>query len=688
MVNFIDKFGLYAIIVLGCGKMLELENIDGIGPKTKELLNKLKIFSGEDLLNYYPYRYDILKRSDISVLNDGDKIVMDGVIEGQPTIIFINKSLKKIIFRINNGHVIFNVTLYNRVHLYPELKSGKEVTIIGKYNKLKNTIVASDIRFSVLPATAKIEPIYYTTAGLTVKQISKFVSSMLYNGYEVKNYIPKYLEEKYNLVSKKEAIYNVHIPGDILGLKKARQRIKYEELFMYMLKVNYLKSKIENDSKAISRTLDMEKINAFINSLAFSLTLDQDKAVKEILSDLESPKRMNRLLQGDVGSGKTIVSFIAIYANYLSKYQSALMAPTEILAMQHYEEAKKVFAGYKLNIALLTSSTSSKDKREIYENLENGKIDLIIGTQALIQEKVNYKKLGLVITDEQHRFGVNQRNTFKSKGIFPDVLSMSATPIPRTYALTVYGDTDVSSIKSKPVGRKEVITVFKKEKDIADVLNMMKQELDKGHQIYVIAPMIDGEDNEDVESVNDLEDKMNKAFGKICKIGIIHGKLEAKEKNEIMSEFESGKINILVSTTVIEVGVNVPNASMIVIFNANMFGLSTLHQLRGRVGRSDIQSYCVLIAKESYERLRLLEKTSDGFEISEYDFQNRGEGDLFGVRQSGDLELRMASIKKDFKMLLKAKEDADEFFSTLFTFDTNPEYVPIIEELRKIENMD
>lgn len=668
--------------------MLELENIEGIGPKTKELLNKLKIYNGEDLLNYYPYRYDVIKRSDMSILNDGDKIVMDGIIEGQPTIIYVNKNLKKIIFRINTKHSILNITLYNRIHLYQELKSGKEVTIIGKYNKLKNTIVATDIRFSLLPTTAKIEPIYYTTSGLTIKQMSKFISSVLYNDFDVISYVPKYIEDKYNLVSKKEAINNVHIPNDVLSLKKARQRIKYEELFMYMLKINYLKTKIENDNKAITRNIDREKLNKFIDNLSFKLTLDQDKAVKDIINDLGSSRRMNRLLQGDVGSGKTIVAFIAIYANYLSKHQSALMAPTEILALQHYEEAKKVFSKYKLNIVLLTSSTSSKDKKQIYEDLENGKIDLVIGTQSLIQEKVKYKKLGLVITDEQHRFGVNQRNIFKSKGVSPDVLSMSATPIPRTYALTIYGDTDVSSIKSKPPGRKEVITVFKKEKEITDTLNMMKEELDKNHQIYVIAPMIDSENNEDIESVNDLEDKMNKAFGKIAKIGIIHGKLETKEKNKVMNDFESGKINILISTTVIEVGVNVPNASMIVIFNANMFGLSTLHQLRGRVGRSDIQSYCVLVAKDSEERLRLLERTNDGFEISEYDFQNRGEGDLFGTKQSGELELRMANVKRDFKMLLKAKEDADEFIGMLLTFDTNPEYLPIIEELRKIENLD
>lgn len=668
--------------------MKELETIEGIGPKTKELLNKIKIYTVEDLLNYYPYRYDIIKRSDLSNLSDGDKIIIDGIVEGQPTTIYINKSLKKMIFRISTKTMILNITLYNRAHLYSDLKSGKEVTIIGKYNKLKNTVIVSDIRFGLLPPSAKIEPIYYTTEGLTVKQISKFEAIALENDYDVIDLVPRYIEEKYNLMNKKSAIKNIHVPEDILLLKKARQRIKYEELFMYVLKINYLKNKINNDNLAIERNIDKDKLDKFIKSLPFELTLDQDKAVNDIINDLSIKKRMNRLLQGDVGSGKTIIALIAVYANYLSKYQSALMAPTEILAVQHYEEAKKIFSKFKLNIALLTSSTSNKDKKTIYEELENGKIDLIIGTQALIQENVKYKKLGLVITDEQHRFGVNQRDTFKSKGISPDVLSMSATPIPRTYALTIYGDTDVSSIKSKPKGRKEIITVFKKEKDITDVLEMMKKELELNHQIYVVAPMIDTESDSEKESVYDLEEKMNKAFGKISKIGIIHGKLDPKDKDKVMKDFEKNKINILISTTVIEVGVNVPNASMIVIFNANMFGLSTLHQLRGRVGRGDTQSYCVLVAKESEERLRFLESTSDGFEISEYDFQTRGEGDLFGTRQSGELGLKMANIKRDFKMLLKAKEDADEFINMLLTFETNPEFGPILEELKKVDTLD
>ena len=361
------------------------------------------------------------------------------------------------------------------------------------------------------------------------------------------------------------------------------------------------------------------------------------------------------------------------------------MVPTEILATQHYQESKKLLGNYGLNIELLTSNTNKKEKDRIYEELSSGKTNLIIGTQSLIQKDINFHNLGLIITDEQHRFGVNQRTTFKNKGESPDVLSMSATPIPRTYALTIYGDMDVSSIKTKPIGRKEVITYFKKEKEITSVLEMMKKEVDQKHQIYVIAPMIDS-DNQELENVASLEEKMNKAFGKICKIASIHGKLEASVKNKIMTSYEQGKIDILISTTVIEVGVNVPNATMIVIFDANLFGLSTIHQLRGRVGRSNLQSYCILIAKEYQERLKMLENCSDGFEISEYDFKNRGEGDLFGIRQSGETGLKLADVKKDFQMLLKARDDVLEF---LPIFNNHQEDYPALSnEIKKIYDID
>ena len=663
--------------------MNDLEQIEGIGPKTKELLEKLRIFTIEDLINHYPFRYEVLKRSNLAEIKDGDKIIIDGMVEGQPTVIYINPKLKKIIFRINTGNNMLNVTIYNQVYLMDMIKAGKYITIIGRYDKIKNAVIASDVRMERLPVVPKIESIYYTTSGLSKKSFSKFITSLRMSGYKVEETLPKYIIEKYNFLSKNEAITEVHNPTDIILLKKARQRLKYEELFMYLLKINYLKQKINEDSQAIKRDIDGDKIDKFISKLPYELTVDQKTAVDEILNDMASPKKMNRLLQGDVGSGKTVVALIAAYANYLSKYQTAIMVPTEILATQHYNEALNLFDSEKMKIALLTSSTKAKDREKILKELEDGKIDLIIGTQSLIQEKIKFNNLGLVITDEQHRFGVNQRTEFKNKGIAPDVLSMSATPIPRTYALTIYGDMEVSSIKTKPANRKDVITYFRRERDITEVLEMMKREIDLGHQIYVIAPMIEADDKE-LENVADLKEKMNKAFGKICKIEAIHGKLDPKEKAKIMKEYEDHKIDILISTTVIEVGVNVPNASMIVIFDANLFGLSTIHQLRGRVGRSNIQSYCVLIAKENQERLKFLENCHDGFEISEYDFKNRGEGDLFGIRQSGETGLKLANVKKDFQMLLKARDDVLEFLPQLNMI----EYPLIYSELEKVENID
>lgn len=663
--------------------MNELEQIEGIGPKTRELLEKIRIYTIEDLINHYPFRYEVLKRSNLLELKDGDKIIIDGIIEGQPTVIYINPKLKKIIFRINTGSGVLNVTIYNKVYLMDMIKVGKYITVIGRYDKIKNAVISSDVRMDKLPAVPKIESIYYTTSGLSKKSISKYITSLIMNGYKPQELLPDYLKEKYNLLSKYEAIAEVHNPTDITLLKKARQRLKYEELFMYILKINYLKEKISNDKNAITRDINRSEIDKFISKLPYSLTLDQNISLNEILDDMASNKRMNRLLQGDVGSGKTIVALLSTYANYLSKYQTALMVPTEILANQHYSEACKLFKDTKMSIALLTSSTKKSDKEKILKDLEDNKIDLIIGTQSLLSENVKFANLGLVITDEQHRFGVNQRNAFKNKGVSPDVLSMSATPIPRTYAITIYGDMAVSSIKTKPVGRKEVITYFKREKDITEVLELMKKEIDSKHQIYVIAPMIESEEKE-LENVSDLEEKMNKAFGKICKIKSIHGKMDTNLKNKIMTEYENGKIDILISTTVIEVGVNVPNASMIVIFDANIFGLSTLHQLRGRVGRSDIQSYCILISKEYQERLKFLESSTDGFEISEYDFKNRGEGDLFGIRQSGEVGLKLANIKKDYQMLLKARDDVLEFIPKL-----NKEDYPLIyKELEELNDID
>ena len=424
------------------------------------------------------------------------------------------------------------------------------------------------------------------------------------------------------------------------------------------------RKKNKKNKIGLKREVDKSLVMDFINKLPFKLTIDQMSAVDKIFEDLKSPNRMNRLVQGDVGSGKTIVAIIALYINYLSGYQGALMAPTEVLANQHLINLKNIFKDYNINIELLTGSLKVSEKKNIYKRLENKEIDIIIGTHALISEDVNYNNLGLVITDEQHRFGVNQRSNLKNKGITPDILYLSATPIPRTYALTIYGDMDVSSIKTMPSGRKEIITSLKSNNDIKDVLELMYQEIKEKHQIYVIAPLIEESDKIDLENVNKLEEKMTSAFGKVCKIEVMHGKMEKNEKDKVMEEFKNGDITILISTTVIEVGVDVKNATMMVIFDAYRFGLSQLHQLRGRVGRNDLQSYCVLISDREAERLNIMTQTTDGFKISEEDFKLRGSGDLFGVRQSGDMNFRLADFKEDFNILLRAKEDSNELLES------------------------
>ena len=408
------------------------------------------------------------------------------------------------------------------------------------------------------------------------------------------------------------------------------------------------------------------------------------KSVKDIYDDLTSSNRMNRLLQGDVGSGKTIVSFIALYINYLAGYQGALMAPTEILAFQHYQNFLKLFPN--LNVVLLTGKLKAKEKKEAKALIESGKANIIIGTHALISEDVTYHNLRLVITDEQHRFGVAQRGNLKNKGLTPDILYMSATPIPRTYALTLYGDMDISSIRTMPNGRKPVKTYVKTNKEIKDVLYMMLDQIKAHHQIYVIAPLIEESDKIDLEDVYKLEEKMKRAFGKVCNVGIMHGKMTPKEKDEVMDEFKQNKIQILISTTVIEVGVDVANATMIVIFDSYRFGLSALHQLRGRVGRNDLDSYCILISDRETKRLEVLTKTNDGFKVSEEDFKLRGGGDIFGVRQSGDMNFKLADIKNDYNLLLRTKEDSETFMKSKEYDD--PKYNFIKQAVIQSANLD
>lgn len=637
---------------------MTLESIKGIGPKNLNLLNKLGINSIKKMVEFYPFRYDVIERSNIDLLNDNDRIIIDGIIETIPNVFYFNRRKDKMSFKLNTGKNIFNINIFNRGFLKTKLKIGTTVTVIGKLDKKHNLITVSDINFGSIIKT-KIEPIYHTTYGIGIKNIRKYINEALVN-YKTIDYIPNYLIDKYKFINKDSAIKIVHNPDNLGNLKLALNRLKYEELFLFMCKMNFLKSNNKNNV-GLKRIIDKSDVEKFINDLPYRLTEDQTESINDIYVDLTENYRMNRLLQGDVGSGKTIVAIVSMFMNYLGGYQSALMSPTEVLAIQHFNNIKDLFKNYNINIALLTGKTTKKEKKEIYEGLRIGNINMIVGTHALFTEEVEYKNLGLVITDEQHRFGVNQRANLKNKGLIPDVLYMSATPIPRTYALTLYGDMKISNIKTLPSGKKDIITTVKKENEMKDVLESMYNELKKNHQVYVIAPLVEESDKVDFNNVYELEEKMNKAFGKFYKIGVLHGKMTSNEKNDIMNKFKNNEIQILISTTVIEVGVDVKNATMIVIFDAYMFGLSSLHQLRGRVGRNDLQSYCILISNNETERLNILTKTNDGFKISEEDFKLRGSGDLFGVKQSGDMVFSIADLKRDYNILLKAKEDSSYF---------------------------
>lgn len=665
----------------GRGIMETVEEVKGIGPKTVALLKKIDINTVEDLVTHYPFRYDILKRTDLKTVPDGEKVVIDGKVESVPILLRFRGGLNKLNFRLVSSSGVVGVSIFNRAFLKPSLLIGTNVIVLGKFDRTKNVVTASDIKFGLLTNQEKIEPVYHSTTGLTNKNLSTYINQALMQyGSEVPDYIPTYICDKYHFSNKKTALNILHNPPSIEKLKEAQIRLKYEELFAFMFKINYLREQNHQEKAGLARDIQKDDVQKFIDTLPFSLTGDQLKTVWEVVDDLNASKRMNRIIQGDVGSGKTIVSIIAMYANYLSGYQSALMAPTEILAKQHYDNVCNILKDTGIRVVLLTGSMTKKEKQVIYDQLESGEAFIAVGTHALIQDDVHYQNLGLVITDEQHRFGVNQRANLKNKGLRPDVLYMSATPIPRTYALTLYGDMDVSIIKEMPKGRKPVKTYVKSESEIKDVLTMMLEELKKGHQIYVIAPLIEESDNSDLTTVNELRDKFTLAFGSHFKIGLVHGKMGALQKETIMKEFQQNHIHILISTTVIEVGVDVPNATMMVIFDANRFGLSTLHQLRGRVGRGDAESTCVLISNSDTKRLQIMEETSDGFVIAEEDFKLRGHGDLFGTKQSGDMAFKIANVKSDYKILVQARDDSHEYLLNK-DFDTEPLKQKLLSEI-------
>ena len=638
-----------------------LEDIKGIGPKSLLALKALNLYTKDDVINYFPYRYNVYTPVKLRECSEGDTCTITGYVESAAKVFFIRKNFNKLSFAFNTGSELVNVTIFNRAYLKPNIRIKSYISVIGKYNRKSNTFMASDIKLTPITKTV-IEPVYHLNQGIKRSNFKKLVDEILDNTVEIKSNVPDYLIEKYNFINKKEAVTNVHKPKDINSLKKADLHLIYEELFTFMLKVSYLKEKNASDGKFNIKSFAEDKVNNFISSLPFNLTDGQMQAVSDIKGDFLSKKKMNRLILGDVGSGKTIVSFIALYMNMLAGYQGVLMAPTEILAVQHFNNIKSLF-GDKLNIQLLTSSTKKGERNKIIQNLKNGETQVLIGTHSLLNDELVYNNLGLVITDEQHRFGVNQRQTLQEKGKDVDVLYMSATPIPRTLALTIYGDMDITEIRTKPGGRKEIITKIFKNSELKNVLEKMLDEIKAGHQIYVVAPLIDDEEDEKM-NVTSLKDKFDVAFNGMVPTGLLHGKMKPNQKDEVMNSFKNGDTKILISTTVIEVGVDVKNATMMVIFNAERFGLATLHQLRGRVGRNDMQSYCYLISDYDAERLKVLEQSNDGFYISEQDFKLRGGGDIFGIRQSGEQSFKIANLNRDYKILMQCKSDAEEFLKS------------------------
>ena len=638
-----------------------LEDIKGIGPKTLKLFKNLNIFTIQDLITYYPYKYKLYHPVTLDNYEENTEVLINGYVASDAKIYYIKRNLNKISFRLNTGTKLINVTIFNRPFIKQHLLLNKYISIIGKYNVKTNTFTASDIKLTPI-IKDEIEPIYHTTQGLKQVNIHKIINNLLEKNIYVPSLIPEEYIKEYSLLDKLTAIKEIHNPTSTNNLKQAEICLKYEELFEYTLKINYLKYLKNKTTSSYIKTFDTSKLDNLIASLPFKLTDSQVNAVEDIKKDFNSPKHMNRLILGDVGSGKTIISFLALYMNYLSGYQGVLMAPTEILIKQHYENIKKILTD--LNIEILTGSTTKKDRDKIIENLKNGKIDILLSTHSVLNDDVVFKNIGLVVTDEQHRFGVNQRKNLQNKGENVDVLYMSATPIPRTLALTIFKDMDITEIKTKPLNRKPKITKLYKTSEIKEVLYEMLDEIKKGHQIYVVSPLIENEEeNTKLASVNYLYEKINVALNGKVPIGVLHGKLKNEEKENIMNDFKSNKTKILISTTIIEIGVDVSNATMIVIFNAERFGLATLHQLRGRIGRNDIESKCILISDYDTPRLKILEESEDGFYISEKDFELRGAGDLFGVKQSGDMVFKIANLNKDFKILKKCSEDSLNFLN-------------------------
>ncbi|ACI20103.1 ATP-dependent DNA helicase RecG [Dictyoglomus thermophilum] len=645
--------------------------LKGVGPHRAKLLNKLEIYTIYDLITYYPRDYDDRsKLKKISELKPGEKVTIKVKIIDYEETKTLYKKIPIIKAKLTDGTGIVYGVWYGQKYIKQALPQGTDVLISGEVKRVLKHIEFENPEYEVLDEEDKeflnvgrIVPIYSLTSGLTQKVLRKIIYDAL-TDYSIflEDPLPKYLREKYNLMDKPVSIWEKHFPTSFLTMASASKRIAFEELFFLQLNLAEKRKEIEKLSAPVFKT-DSELVERFLNSLPFKLTKAQEKVWEEIKKDLSSGRPMHRLLQGDVGSGKTVIAALAAILAYDNGYQTAFMVPTEILAEQHYNRLKKIFEPLGIRIALLTSSTPKKEKTYIYLDLAEGKLPIVIGTHALIQEEVTFKKLGLVIIDEQHRFGVIQRAKLWKKGENPHLLVMTATPIPRSLALVLYGELDISIIDELPPGRKPVITYLFSKRERKKVYSFVEKEIMKGKQAFVVCPLIEESEKLEAESAKKLYEELKKFFPQF-KIGLIHGLVPSEERNRIMEEFQNGEIQILVATTVIEVGVDIPNASIMVIEDAHRFGLAQLHQLRGRVGRGSEQAYCFLIAdlkgEDATERLKVMVETNDGFVIANKDLEIRGPGEFFGTRQHGALNSLIVDLTKDMKLFEIARNEAFE----------------------------
>ncbi|HJV16908.1 MAG TPA: ATP-dependent DNA helicase RecG [Bacillales bacterium] len=647
--------------------------LKGIGEETKAALEEMNIITIQDLLEYFPYRYEDYRLRDLAEAVHDEKLTVEGKVHSEPSLVYYGKKKSRLTFRLLVERYLIQVVFFNQPYLKNKIVMNETITITGKWDQHRQTISASEFHSGPSIQKDHFEPVYALKGSITMKGIRKFIQLAFHQyGHLVEENFPHSLTKKYRLLNRSDALHAIHFPRKEEDVKQARRRFVYEEFLTFQLKMQALRKFEREHSPGIKQKYDLEKVKGFIDTLPFPLTNAQKRVVNEILTDLLSSFRMNRLLQGDVGSGKTVVAAIALYASFTSGFQGALMVPTEILAEQHAESLTKLIQPFGVRCEFLTRSIKGKRRREILADLENGHINIIIGTHALIQDEVKFHKLGLVITDEQHRFGVEQRRVLREKGENPDVLFMTATPIPRTLAITVFGEMDVSIIDEMPAGRKVIETYWAKEEMLERVLGFMEKELVKGCQAYVICPLIEESEKLDVQNAIDVHSMLTHYYRDRYNVGLMHGRLATDEKEAVMKAFSVNEVQVLVSTTVVEVGVNVPNATMMVVYDAERFGLSQLHQLRGRVGRGSDQSYCILLANPKSdvgkERMKIMTETNDGFVLSEKDLELRGPGDFFGKKQSGIPEFKVADMVHDFRALETAKQDAsyliqsDEFW--------------------------